>query len=175
MTTEPGCGLTDDLEDADLERAVAAAREADVAVLALGGASLWFTGERTEGEASDTADISLPAAQVRLAEAAAAAGTPLVVVLVQGRPYALPEVIQTRRRSSSPPYAGRFGTRSFTDVLFGVVNPSGNCPTACPGTVARFRSITTRRPGRAIGCPYHRGRATIWIWRRRRCGRSPTA
>ena len=73
---------------------MAAAREADVVVLALGGASLWFTGERTEGEASDTADITLPAAQVRLAEAVAATGTPMVVVLVQGRAYALPQVIQ---------------------------------------------------------------------------------
>ena len=91
LRTEPGCALTRDLGDQAIQRAVTAAREADVVVLALGGASLWFTGERTEGEASDTADISLPAAQVRLAEAVAATGTPMVVVLVQGRAYALPQ------------------------------------------------------------------------------------
>ena len=60
IRTEPGCALTRDLGDEAIQRAVAAAREADVVVLALGGASLWFTGERTEGEASDTADITLP-------------------------------------------------------------------------------------------------------------------
>ena len=132
VTTEPGCALTHDLEDADLERAVAAAREADVAVLALGGASLWFTGERTEGEASDTADITLPAAQVWLAEAVTATGTPVVVVLVQGRPYALPEVIRNAAAIVVAPYAGPFGTRSITDVLFGVVNPSGKLPYSLP-------------------------------------------
>ena len=82
---------------------MAAAREADVVVLALGGASLWFTGERTEGEASDTADITLPAAQVRLAEAVAATGKPMVVVLVQGRAYALPHGHPGRGRDRRSP------------------------------------------------------------------------
>ncbi|MGW3826397.1 glycoside hydrolase family 3 C-terminal domain-containing protein [Streptomyces sp. NPDC005071] len=53
--------------------------------MALGGASLWFNGERTEGEGIDSADISLPAAQARLAEAVAATGKLVLVVLVQGR------------------------------------------------------------------------------------------
>jgi beta-glucosidase len=129
---ERGSALTHALDPTDLERAVAAARGADVAVLALGGASLWFTGERTEGEASDTADISLPAAQVRLAEAVAATGTPLIVVLVQGRPYALPEVIRDAAAIVIAPYAGPYGTRSIADVLFGVVNPSGKLPYSLP-------------------------------------------
>ena len=109
-----------------------AAREADVVVLALGGASLWFTGERTEGEASDTADITLPAAQVRLAEAVAATGTPIVVVLVQGRAYALPKVIQEAAAIVVAPYAGPFGIRSVAEVLFGAVNPSGKLPYSVP-------------------------------------------
>ena len=125
IRTEPGCALTRDLGDEAIQRAVAAASEADVVVLALGGASLWFTGERTEGEASDTADITLPAAQVRLAEAVAATGKPMVVVLVQGRAYALPQVIQDAAAIVIAPYAGPFGNRSIADVLFGTVNPSG--------------------------------------------------
>jgi beta-glucosidase len=132
VRTKPGCTLTHCLGDDAIELAVAAARGADVAVLALGGASLWFTGERTEGEASDTADITLPAAQVRLAEAVAATGTPLVVVLVQGRAYALPSVIQNAAAIVVAPYAGPFGTRSIAEVLFGVVNPSGKLPYSVP-------------------------------------------
>ena len=132
IRTEPGCALTQDLGDEAIQRAVAAAREADVVVLALGGASLWFTGERTEGEASDTADITLPAAQVRLAEAIAATGTPMVVVLVQGRAYALPQVIQDAAAIVIAPYAGPFGNRSIADVLFGTVNPSGKLPYSLP-------------------------------------------
>jgi beta-glucosidase-like glycosyl hydrolase len=132
VRTERGCALTQDLGDEAVGRAVAAARAADIVVLAVGGASLWFTGERTEGEASDTADITLPAAQVRLAEAVAATGTPMVVVLVQGRAYALPKVVQGAAAIVVAPYAGPFGTRSIADVLFGVVNPSGKLPYSLP-------------------------------------------
>ena len=132
IRTEPGCALTRDLGDEAIQQAVAAANEADVVVLALGGASLWFTGERTEGEASDTADIALPAAQVRLADSVAATGTPMVVVLVQGRAYALPPVIRDAAAIVIAPYAGPFGNRSIADVLFGTVNPSGKLPYSLP-------------------------------------------
>ncbi len=132
VRTVRGSTLTQDLGEEELELAVDAARAADVVVLALGGASLWFTGERTEGEASDTADITLPAAQVRLAEAVAATGKPLVVVLVQGRAYALPPVVQAAVAIVVAPYAGPFGTQSIADVLFGLVNPSGKLPYSVP-------------------------------------------
>lgn len=132
VRSEPGCALTHDLDDAALDRARSAACAADVVVLALGGASLWFTGERTEGENSDTADIALPAAQARLASAIAATGKPLVVVLVQGRPYALPRDVLDAAAIVVAPYAGPFGTRSIAEVLFGVVNPSGKLPYSVP-------------------------------------------
>ncbi|BEP13982.1 glycoside hydrolase family 3 N-terminal domain-containing protein [Acidothermaceae bacterium B102] len=132
VRAEPGCTVTTDLGDEAISRAVQAATAADVVVLALGGASLWFTGERTEGEASDTADITLPRAQVRLAEAVAATGTPMVVVLVQGRAYALPPVVQDAAAILVAPYAGAFGNRSIADILFGTVNPSGKLPYSLP-------------------------------------------
>ena len=129
LRSEPGSTVT---RDGDISAAVAAAGAADVVVLALGGASLWFTGERTEGENSDTADISLPAAQARLASAIAATGKPLVVVLVQGRPYALPQDVLDAAAIVVAPYAGPFGTRAIADVLFGAVNPSGKLPYSVP-------------------------------------------
>lgn len=113
-------------------RAVDIASDADVVILALGGASLWFNGERTEGEASDSADISLPAAQTRLAEAVAAAGKPLVVVLVQGRAYALPDVVRNASAIVMAPYGGPFGPKAIANVLFGAVNPSGKLPYSIP-------------------------------------------
>ena len=88
-------------------------------VLALGGASLWFVGERTEGENSDSADIALPAAQTELAEAVAATGKPLVVVLVQGRAYALPEVVRNAPAIVVSSYGGPFGPKAVAEVLFG--------------------------------------------------------
>ncbi|MDX3798261.1 glycoside hydrolase family 3 N-terminal domain-containing protein [Streptomyces sp. AK04-3B] len=132
VRTEQGTTLTGSLGEDAVARAVEIARESDVVVLALGGASLWFTGERTEGEASDTADISLPAAQTRLAKAVAATGKPLVVVLVQGRAYALPEVVRNASAIVMASYGGPFGSKAIVEVLFGVANPSGKLPYSVP-------------------------------------------
>ena len=63
LRSAPGSTLTTELGDEAIAAAAVAAEASDVVVLALGGASLWFNGERTEGEASDSGDISLPAAQ----------------------------------------------------------------------------------------------------------------
>ena len=98
----------------------------------MGGASLWFHGERTEGEASDTADISLPPAQAALAEAVAATGTPLVAVLIQGRAYALPSVIREAAAIVVASYGGPFGLKAVAEVLFGAVTPSGKLPYSIP-------------------------------------------
>jgi beta-glucosidase len=132
VRTSPGSNLTRDLGDDAVAEAVAAAQASDVVVLALGGASLWFNGERTEGEASDSADISLPQAQTRLAEAVVATGKPVVVVLVQGRAYALPPVIQDAAAIVVSSYSGPFGPAAVADVLFGAVNPSGKLPYSIP-------------------------------------------
>ena len=101
-------------------------------VLALGGASLWFNGDRTEGEASDSADIALPAAQVRLLETVAATGKPYVIVLFQGRAYALPEVAQSANAILVAPYGGPFGPAAVAEVLLGETAPSGKLPYTIP-------------------------------------------
>ncbi|MFG6201978.1 glycoside hydrolase family 3 N-terminal domain-containing protein [Nonomuraea sp. JJY05] len=132
VLAEPGCAMTRPLGQDALDRAVAAARGADVVVLALGGSSLWFTGERTEGEDSDSVDIALPAAQTRLAEAVAATGKPLVVVLVQGRAYALPEVVRDAAAIVVSAFGGPYGAKAVAEVLFGAVNPSGKLPYSIP-------------------------------------------
>jgi beta-glucosidase len=132
VVAHSGSTLTRDLSEPEFRGAVDAARSADVVILALGGASLWFNGERTEGEGSDSADISLPAAQVRLAEAVAATGTPIVAVLFQGRPYVLPEAVRSAAALVVAPYGGPFGPSSVADVIFGTVDPSGRLPYSIP-------------------------------------------
>jgi beta-glucosidase len=132
VVTTPGCTLTRDLGPEAVDRAVVAARGADAVVLALGGASLWFNGERTEGEGSDSADIALPEAQTRLAEAVAETGKPLIVVVFQGRAYALPEVVRDAAAIVMAPYGGPYGPKAVADVIFGAVNPSGKLPYSIP-------------------------------------------
>ena len=147
VKTERGSSLTRDLDENAVSRAVAVASEADVVVLALGGASLWFNGERTEGEASDSADIALPAAQARLAEAVVATGKPVVVVLTQGRAYALPDAVRSASAIVVAPYGGPFGPRSVAEVVFGEVEPSGRLPYSIPRHVGQVPVYHHQRAG----------------------------
>lgn len=128
VTVEPGCGLLGPLSDEAWARAIDAARGADLVVLALGGASLWFNGDRTEGEASDSADIALPPMQVALAEAIAALRVPVITVLVQGRAYSLPSAVLESSAIIASSYAGPHGPQAIAEVLIGAVEPSGKLP-----------------------------------------------
>ncbi|MET8977903.1 glycoside hydrolase family 3 N-terminal domain-containing protein [Streptomyces sp. NPDC004539] len=163
VLTEAGSTLTQPLDQEHLDRAVDAARRSDVVVLALGGASLWFNGERTEGEGSDSADISLPAAQTRLAEAVAATGTPLVVVLFQGRAYALPEVVRNAAAIVVAPYGGPFGTKSVAEVLFGAVNPSGKLPYSIPRHTGQIPVYHHQKAGTGYRNPLPPGTTQLYL------------
>lgn len=132
VTVARGSGLTEDLGDGAISEAIDAAAGADLVIVAVGGASLWFSGERTEGEASDTADIALPAAQVRLLDAIAATGAPFVIVLVQGRPYPLPASARSARAVIMTSFAGPHAGRALVDVLSGLVEPTGRLPYSIP-------------------------------------------
>ena len=132
VTIASGTTLLGHASDGAFERAVQAAATADVVILALGGASLWFNGERTEGEGSDSANIELPAVQRELADAVLATGTPLVTVLTQGRPYVLPESVLASNALLITSFGGPFGPDATADVLFGDVNPSGKLPYSIP-------------------------------------------
>lgn len=137
VTSVAGTGLTRHLDEADLEAAVAAVIDADVAVVALGGASLWFSGERTEGEASDTADLTLPAPQIELLDRVAATATPFIVVLVQGRAYTLPESVRQARALIVGTFAGPYGSQAIADVIAGSVEPRGRLPYTIPRHVGQ--------------------------------------
>ncbi|CAN5707769.1 glycoside hydrolase family 3 N-terminal domain-containing protein [soil metagenome] len=131
VIVEPGCGLTDYLDDGAFDRAVAAARKADVVILALGGHSAAIGGG-TEGEGTDTADIALPAVQRALADAIATTDTPRVTVLVQGRPYSLPPSVLDSAALVVASFAGQAGTQALARVLHGEVNPGGKLPYTVP-------------------------------------------
>ncbi|WP_052206939.1 glycoside hydrolase family 3 N-terminal domain-containing protein [Sinomonas humi] len=154
VVTHPGSSLTTPLSSEAMEAAVHAAQEADVVVLALGGASLWFNSERTEGEASDSADISLPPAQQALAEAVAATGKPLVAVVVQGRAYALPEAVKNAQALVLAPYGGPFGMRAVAEVIFGQTNPSGKLPYSVPRHTGQIPIYHHQRSGTGRRNPY---------------------
>ncbi|MEA4945423.1 MAG: glycoside hydrolase family 3 N-terminal domain-containing protein [Propionicimonas sp.] len=124
-------GTTVDGGETDFEAALAAARGADVVVLALGDRAGLF-GRGTSGEGCDAPDLALPGAQQQLLEAVLATGTPTVVTLLAGRPYALGEAGSRASALLAAFFLGEEGTAAIAGVLSGRVNPSGRLPVSLP-------------------------------------------
>jgi beta-glucosidase len=115
-----------DLDKAiDIDRAVAAARDTDVIILALGEASYAETPGNIE-------DLDLPAAQIQLAHAIIETGKPVVLVLIEGRPRIINSIADRVPAIVMGYNASNEGGEAISDVLFGDYNPSGRLPFTYP-------------------------------------------
>lgn len=111
--------------------AVEAATAADVAVVVVGDRAGLF-GRGTSGEGCDAADLHLPGEQEALVHAVLATGTPTVVLVISGRPYALGAVAEDAHAMVQAFFPGQGGGQAIAEVLTGIVNPSGHLPVAVP-------------------------------------------
>ncbi len=116
-----------------IEDAVRSARDADVCVAVLGDVSGLF-GRGTSGEGCDADDLRLPGVQAELLDALLGTGTPVVVVLLSGRPYALGDVVGRAAAIVQAFFPGEEGSGAVAGVLSGRVNPSGKLPVSVPRT-----------------------------------------
>ncbi|WP_136706474.1 glycoside hydrolase family 3 N-terminal domain-containing protein [Agromyces sp. H66] len=113
--------------------AAALAASADVVILALGDRAGLF-GRGTSGEGCDAEALDLPGAQQELVDAVLATGTPTVVTLLTGRPYALGRAVTDAAAIVQAFFAGEEGAPAIAGVLSGRVNPSGRLPVSIPAT-----------------------------------------
>jgi beta-glucosidase len=120
-----GSGIEEPLSGG-IAQAVAAARRADVVILAIG------EGAGMSGEAQSRTEIVVPAAQQALAEAVAATGKPVVVVLKHGRALALEGAVANAQAILATWFLGTETGNSIADVLFGAYSPSGRLPASFP-------------------------------------------
>ena len=109
-----------------VEQAVAAARNADLVVLAIG------EGERMSGEAQSRADISIPTPQRALAEAVAGVGKPMVTILKNGRALVLDGAVANSNAILVSWFLGAETGTGLADILFGDFGPSGRLPISFP-------------------------------------------
>ncbi|GAB3394591.1 glycoside hydrolase family 3 N-terminal domain-containing protein [Humibacter soli] len=117
--------------EAAFDRAVAAATEADVAVLVLGEQQDMI------GENASRSDLSLPGDQQRLLEAVVATGTPVVLVLMNGRPLDIRWVSENVPSILDAWYPGTRGGSAVASLLFGDAAPAGKLPFTWPRTVGQ--------------------------------------
>ncbi|MEV0218616.1 glycoside hydrolase family 3 N-terminal domain-containing protein [Streptomyces sp. NPDC050704] len=130
ITFAEGCDTTDP-DPAGFEEAIARTAEADVCVAVLGDRAGLF-GKGTSGEGCDVTDLRLPGVQGKLLDALTATGTPVVLVLLTGRPYALGRWHDRLGASVQAFFPGEEGGPAVAGVLSGRVNPSGKLPVSVP-------------------------------------------
>jgi beta-glucosidase len=133
--------------------AVHAAKSADLAVVVIGeqfGRNETNEKDRsaTDGEGSDVASLDLTGVQEDLVEAVSATGTPVVVVLINGRP------LSVRWEAAHVPALveawepGERGGTAVADVLFGDYNPSGRLPITIPRSSAQLPAYYDCKPSK---------------------------
>jgi beta-xylosidase len=125
-----GCEV-DGTDASGVPAAVEAARDADVALVVLGDRAGLF-GRGTSGEGCDAVDLALPGVQQQLLDAVLDTGTPTVVVLFTGRPYALGRATTEAAAVVQAFFPGEEGAAAVVDVLTGAVTPSGRLPVSVP-------------------------------------------
>lgn len=125
LVVERGSGIHEPLANG-IDRAVATARDAAVVLLAIGEAG------DMSGEGNSRVAIVVPAAQQALAEAVAATGTPVVVLLRHGRALALEGAVRNARAILACWFLGEATGDAVADIVFGRAEPTGRLPVSFP-------------------------------------------
>lgn len=130
-----GCEVNSESRDG-FAAAVAAATAADVAVLVMGDKA-GLTDDCTSGESRDRANLDLPGVQEDLVRAVLATGTPVVLVLVAGRPCGSVFIHEHSAAVLMAWLPGQEGAEAIADALTGVRSPGGKLPITYPRAVGQ--------------------------------------
>jgi len=144
-------------DTSQIPEAIACASQSDVAIVFVGDlAGLFQTG--TVGEGSDTDSLRLPGAQQQLLRAVLATGTPTIIVVTSGRPYALNGLEDQAAAVLMAFQPGQEGAEAIADLLTGKACPSGRLVVSIPksvGAVPYYYNHKLKSAGTPIA--YHFG------------------
>jgi len=130
LVYEAGCTVMGE-DRSGFAAAAEAARSADVCIALVGDLAALF-GQGTSGEGCDVEDLRLPGVQADLLDELLATGTPVVVVVVSGRPYALGEMHGRTSGLVQAFFPGEEGGAAIAGVLSGRLCPGGKLPVQIP-------------------------------------------
>jgi len=131
---------------ARIQQAIKVARQADAIVLAIGTNESVSREAWADNHLGDVADLSLMSNQEDLVEAMLDTGKPVIALLVNGRPLALPLVAARVPAIVEAWYPGQEGGTAIGEVLFGDVNPGGKLPVTFPRRSGQLPVYYNRRP-----------------------------
>ncbi len=131
-----GCAVNDD-DTSGFAEAVELAAASDVVVLVVGDKA-GLTQSCTSGEGRDRSSLALPGVQEDLARAVLATGTPVVTVLVVGRPCGSEELHQRSAAVLLAWLPGQEGGAAIAETLAGTINPGGKLPISFPRSVGQL-------------------------------------
>ena len=136
---------------AELAKAVAAAKQADVAIVYVG------TTMDIEWEGRDRNALGLPGDQEELVEQVVAANPRTVVVLMNGGPLTIPWIKEHAPAVIEAWWCGEEGGNAIADVIFGTVNPAGRLPLTVYASPAQVPPIDEYDPTKGFTYLYLRG------------------
>ncbi|MBH0110774.1 glycoside hydrolase family 3 C-terminal domain-containing protein [Salinibacterium sp. NG22] len=125
-----GCAVDDD-DTSNIAEAVELAAAAGVAVIAVGDHAGLF-GRGTVGEGCDRDSLELPGVQRQLVEAVLDTGTPVVLVVISGRPYAIDWAAARGAAIVQAFFPGEEGAAAISGAIVGRINPSGRLAVSVP-------------------------------------------
>lgn len=132
------------ISETDIKKAVALAKEMEIVLLAIGETS------EESGEAASLADISLSRNQEKLVQEVAKVNKNVVVILFNGRPLALTNIVDEVKGLLEVWFPGSEGGNGIADLLVGEANPTGKLPMSFPRSVGQlpltYAQLSTGRP-----------------------------
>lgn len=129
-----------------IQEAVAVAKTADTIVLAIGDNETTTREAWADNHLGDRADITLVGQQQDLADALLALGKPLVVVLINGKPLAIPQLAEKAPAILEGWYLGQETGTAIADILFGDANPGGKLPVTLARSVGHLPAFYNYKP-----------------------------
>lgn len=130
ITYEKGCDIQSN-STGKIDAAVALAKRSDVAVIVLGD------DEKTVMENVDRDDITLPGIQQQLLEKVTATGTPVILVLLHGRPVAIQWAKEHVPAILDGWFLGQATGTAIAEAIFGLINPGGKLTVTYPRNVGQ--------------------------------------
>ncbi len=150
-----GCNITgNDLNE--ISKAQRAAKSSDVAVIVIGES---HTDPNTNGEGYDVASLDLTGMQEELVKAVYATGTPVIVVLINGRPLSVRWIAENVPAIVEAWNCGEQGGRAVADILFGDYNPEGRLPITFPRHSGQLPVYYNHKPSKEYWIKHGWGKA----------------